>query len=127
MSVIASIMGRLPHADQNGLATAAPEILADPRPVTAIVVLRPKKIETDLDADSDTKVKFEIVHVEIVGGSDEQFVLSTLRGVCERRTGVQMMDGFEEALRSGIQLGADLRTGELPEDHDGETDGDTDQ
>lgn len=116
MSVIASLMGRLPQADQNGLATAAQDILEDPRAVTAIAVLRPKKVETDLDPDADTKVKFEIVHIELVGGSDEQFVLSSLRGACERRTGVQLMDGFEEALRNGIQLGADLGTGELPDD-----------
>lgn len=112
MSAKASLIGKLPDPDLNGLATAAQAFLDNPEEVqTAIVRLRVRKMETDTET-GDVTAKLGIEHIEVIGGSDESIVRSTMAAACEKRTGIKQLDGFEQSFRQSF--GADFEeTGEI--------------
>lgn len=64
--------------------------------ITVIARLSVRSIEHNMKS-GDSKVKFELDHVEPVDGADETFVLSLLNSATERRTGKVEIDGFGEA------------------------------
>lgn len=127
MSVSHAIVGKLPPADSDGLSTVARDVADNPRGVTVIARMSPKSIEQEMEMDSTgefpRKVKFQIDAVEVIGGSDEQFVLSTMKAAREKRTGVKALDRFEEAMRDGIGIGRsgdEIEADEIEADENGE-------
>ena len=99
MGTKAMLKGRLPTPDLDGLSSVANESLHAPGDVlTVVMVLSVGAIETDMVTD-DVTVKYRIEGVEAIGGSDENFILSTMREATARRTGRAPIDGFEAALR----------------------------
>jgi len=103
VNVGACIIGRLPQPSDEGLSSVAGTFEKDTsRTLTAVVRLSVGKVEYDVQSEIPTaKVKFRIDAIEPVGGADESFVLSSLAGAKEIRTGIAQLDGFDKALGGG--------------------------
>lgn len=111
MTAKSTLLGTLPDPMKNGLSGVADQFEEDPtETLTVVATLAVKKVEYDVET-GDAAVKFHVTAIEAVGGSDESFVLSTMRAVQEKRTGVPALDGFEDAMKDA----ADAETGEIPE------------
>lgn len=89
-SVGIKVLAGLPEG--HGLSSIAGDLLDDPRPVYALVELRPKKEVTDIDNGSHQLV-LKVVQVEPLAGKAADTMRDQLRKVREKRTGVVSLTG----------------------------------
>lgn len=84
----ATLRGRLPDGDSNGLAAIAADLIAEPdRLRTLVVLVDTSEITTRFDTRSRTAT-LRIRHIEpIVDTADLEAVDLVLRGALKRRTG----------------------------------------
>lgn len=98
MTANASLTGKMPDPDLNGLGAIAGRCRDNPtEQVTVVAVVAVRKVEHD-HLTGDDKVKFEVEHIEPVEGGDRSFVESLLRAATEHRTGKVPIDGFNEGM-----------------------------
>lgn len=93
-SVGIKVLAGLP--DNNGLPAIASEVLDNPRPVYALVELRPRHEVHNIDTDSHTIV-LRIVQIEPLAGSAADKLRDQLRAVREKRSGVVPLPGVDGA------------------------------
>lgn len=97
MTVRASLIGKLPDQDMNGLGALAPAMEDDPNRVwVGIIQFTNRKTEVDNET-GDVTVKTGVVSLEPVHGQDAEEALNMLRRAASRRTGMSEIDGFENA------------------------------
>lgn len=94
----------------NGLSPLAGEVLDDPKPVYALVELRPRKEVHNIDTDSHTVV-LRIGQIEALAGEAGKAVRDQLVTAREQRTGERPMIGSD----GGIEPDA------APERHEPDT------
>lgn len=112
MSSKATLIGTLPDPDLNGLANAAQKFVDEPDiERTVIARVKTRKLEQDRETGEWT-AKLGIVHIEVIGGSDERVIKQTLASACESRTGITQLDGFEQAFNQAFNGAFDPETGE---------------
>jgi hypothetical protein len=107
----ATIGGKLPSADLNGLAAAAPTFRQHiDKPIIALAKLSVRKTEKD-EQTGEYTVKLGIDVIEPIAGDGGAHLAELLANTTAVRTGVLEIDGFTAAF--GTVTHADPETGEL--------------
>lgn len=110
------ILAGLP--DGNGLPSIAESVLDDPKPVFALVELRPRKEVHNIDSDSHTVV-LRIQQIEPLQGDEAKKLREQLDTVRERRTGQrplipadgQVPDGLTSDDAPAVPVDGEVPTG----------------
>lgn len=111
-SVGIKVLAGLP--DANGLPAIAENLLDDPRPVYALVELRPRHEVHNIDTDSHTLV-LRIAQIEPLAGAAADKLRDQLREVREKRTGVVALPGVDGVEAPAVDVALDTEPdGEKP-------------
>lgn len=103
-SVGIKVLAGLP--DANGLPAIAENLLDDPRPVYALVELRPRHEVHNIDTDSHTLV-LRIAQIEPLAGAAADKLRDQLREVREKRTGVVALPGVDGVEAPAVDVALD--------------------